>query len=397
LTQPNHPDQTTNVAVSDVRQLDTTAIEPKTPLFELSIIIPTFNEADNIAPLLRRIARVLTERQIPCEVLVVDDGSPDGTAAVARQVNLPIVLRVIERTGERGLSQSVVDGIEAARGACVLVMDADLQHPPEAIPAMLNAVRQGCDFAIGSRYVEGGESNEFGWCRKLNSKVATWLCVPLVGRRVRDPMAGFFCLRRDRVDVTALNPIGYKIGLELLVKCRPASVTEIPIEFGSRHAGESKLNLAEQLNYLRHLRRLYGWRWSGVSQAVLFCLVGACGMVVDLTLMAILIGVGLAFPFARLASIGTAMVSNFFLNRLVTFPEANRRGWKGQLARFVGACSIGLVINWSVSNALYVLLPAWRSAYQLFCIAGIAAATANNFLLSKYLVFRKKGTPAEAD
>jgi len=361
-----------------------------TGLFELSVVIPTYNEAGNVAELLRRIARVATEKGIRCEAVVMDDSSPDGTAEAARQTDVPLTVRVVERTGERGLSQAVVEGIGVARGDYVLVMDADLQHPPESIADLLQAVRDGADFVIGSRYVPGGQANEFGFLRQLNSKAATLLAVPLIGRRVRDPMAGFFCFRRDLAKDRPLSPIGYKIGLELLVKCAPKNVVEVPIRFSSRHAGDSKLSLTEQLNYLRHLRRLYDWRWPTLSQAALFCAVGSSGMIVDLGLMMVLMYLGVAFPLARVASILTAMVSNFFLNRWITFLGADRSPWRPQLAKFVAACSLGLVINWSVSNALWALIPSFRRAYQLFCIAGIIAGTLSNYLLSKHVVFRAK-------
>jgi len=365
-------------------------LAPPTGAFDLSIIIPTYNEAKNIPELLRRTARVVTERFIRCEVLVVDDGSPDGTAEAARQVDVPIVVRVVERNGERGLSQAVVDGLRLARGTWVLVMDADLQHPPESIPQLLAAVRGGADFAIGSRYVQGGQANEFGLYRQLNSRVATLLAVPLLGAKVHDPMAGFFCLRRDLVGTEPLNPIGYKIGLELLVKCRPRHVVEVPIEFAARQAGQSKLDLREQIKYLRHLRRLYDWRWPVLTQAASFCAVGTCGMVVDLTMMTLLMSAWGVFPLARVLSIAAAMVFNFFLNRWVTFLGAARDRWPSQLAKFVAACSLGLLINWSVSNLLYGLLPALRPVYQLLCIAGILAGTASNFLLSRHMVFRPR-------
>ncbi len=384
MTRINPTDTTTAGEGSPVTE---TGSAPQADVFELSIVVPTYNEAKNVPELLRRIARVVTQKDIRCEVIIVDDNSPDGTAQAAREVDVPLVVRVVERSGPRGLSPAVVDGINLARGTYVLVMDADLQHPPESIPELLAAVRGGAGFVIGSRYVVGGEANEFGFYRILNSKIATLLTVPLVGRHVRDPMAGFFCLRRDLADAEQLNPIGYKIGLELLVKCRPGKIVEVPIRFSPRHAGDSKLTLSEQIKYLRHLRRLYDWRWPTLSQAVLFCAVGTCGMVVDLTLMTLLMFFGVAFPLARVASIATAMVFNFVLNRRITFPGAALRTWKPQLAKFVAACSVGVVINWSVSNALYALIPSLRWAYQLFCIVGIVTGTASNYLLSKYVVF----------
>ncbi|MHC4088755.1 MAG: glycosyltransferase [Planctomycetota bacterium] len=358
------------------------------PGLELSILIPTYNEAGNMPELLRRIARVVCERSICCEVLVLDDGSPDGTAEAARQVDVPLAVRVIERSGPRGLSPAVIEGIELARGAHVLVMDADLQHPPESLVDLLVAVRNGADVAIGSRHIRGGTSNEFGFYRRLNSKAAALLAAPLVGRKVRDPMAGFFCFRRELIGGAELSAVGYKIGLEILVKCRPKKVVEVPIQFGPRHAGLSKLNLLQQIDYLRHLRRLYGWRWPRASQWALFCAVGSAGMVVDLTLMTLLVYSGMAFTLARVLSILSAMMFNFLLNRRVTFPEAVRGNCPRQLAKFVGVCSLGMCINWALSSSLYVLIPALRWAYQLYCLAGIAAGTVSNFLLSKYVAFR---------
>lgn len=355
---------------------------------ELSIIIPTYNEAANIPELLRRIARVAAERAITCEVLVMDDASPDGTADAARHADVPLVVRVVVRDGERGLSPAVIDGIKLARGKYVLVMDADLQHPPEALVTLLQGVRDGADFVIGSRYVPGGTSGEFGLYRRLNSRLATLLALPLIGRGVRDPMAGFFCFRRNLVADQELNPVGYKIGLEILAKCRPARIAEVPIDFGPRHAGDSKMDLSQQLGYVRHLRRLYNWRWPGLTQCVLFFAVGGVGMVVDLSIMALLLYAGWSFALARAASILTAMMLNFVLNRRVTFPDAVRGRFSPQLVKFVAVCLLGLGINWGISNWLYLLLPALRAYYQVFCIAGIVVASVSNFVLSRHIAFR---------
>jgi dolichol-phosphate mannosyltransferase len=355
---------------------------------ELSVIVPTYNEAGNVPELLRRIGRVVTERSIPCEVLVMDDASPDGTADVARTTQVAVPVRVVERTGPKGLSPAVIEGIGLARGKYVLVMDADLQHPPESLVDLLEAAKAGADFVIGSRYVEGGESNEFGFYRRINSKAATWMSAPLVGSKVRDPMAGFFCFRRELADTAELTAIGYKIGLELIVKCKPATVREVPIRFGSRHAGDSKMDLGQQWEYVKHLRRLYQWKFPVWSQCAVFCLVGLSGMVVDLGTMAMLIGGQVAFPAARALSIMAAMFWNFLLNRRFTFPEAAQGNCERQLFKFVGVCSLGLVINWTVSNLLYISLPALQGWYQISCIGGIIAGTANNFLLSKHFAFR---------
>lgn len=223
-----------------------------------SIIVPTYREAGNLRPLVMRIARALAPAGQSFEIVVVDDNSQDGTdreVASLQADGYPV--RLITRVAERGLSSAVVRGFQEANGAVLVCMDADLSHPPESLPALLQALQApGVDFVIGSRYVPGASTDEdWGLFRRLNSKVATLLAYPFVG--VRDPMAGFFALHRSTfASARALNPIGYKIGLELMVKCGCRTIREVPIHFADRKLGESKMNVREQLNYLRHLARL---------------------------------------------------------------------------------------------------------------------------------------------
>jgi dolichol-phosphate mannosyltransferase len=227
-----------------------------------SIIVPTYCEAGNLRELVPRIASAMKLAQADYEVIVVDDNSPDDTRQVCRELSLNYPLSLLVRENERGLSSAVLAGLYLARGESLVVMDADLSHPPESVPRLLKAVSDdGFEFAIGSRYVSGGSTEE-GWgvLRYLNSKFATLLARPLTA--VRDPMAGFFAIRRDVfVNADRLNPIGYKIGLELIVKCHCSEIAEIPIHFANRKLGSSKLCLREQLNYLRHLGKLYASRF----------------------------------------------------------------------------------------------------------------------------------------
>lgn len=227
---------------------------------DVSIIVPTYREAANIPELIARIESMLAESGIRAEVLIMDDNSRDGTDEAVAKLARPWV-RLVVRTENRGLSPAVVDGLHAAAGRVLVVMDADLSHPPETIPALVHALESGADFVIGSRYVPGGSTEEsWGFFRWLNSKVATLLARPFA--RAKDPMSGFFALRRETFErADKLNPIGYKIGLELIVKCRVARVVEIPIHFANRKRGSSKLSLAEQLKYLRHLARLFAFKY----------------------------------------------------------------------------------------------------------------------------------------
>jgi dolichol-phosphate mannosyltransferase len=231
----------------------------------ISIIVPTFREAESLPALIERIGRLRRDARLDLELLIVDDDSRDGTDALIA-ARSEAWLQLLVRTTDRGLSQAVLFGLQRARGETLVVMDADLSHPPEAIPEMLAALAAGADFVLGSRYVRGASTAEdWGVLRFLNSKVATYLARPLTS--VSDPMSGFFALPRA-VFARAENPspLGYKIGLELLVRCRCRSVREVPIHFSNREHGESKLTLRQQLLYLQHLARLYRFRFGAPAQ-----------------------------------------------------------------------------------------------------------------------------------
>lgn len=225
------------------------------PFEPVTIVVPTFNERDNIAPLAERIFAALDPASV--ELLVVDDASPDGTADAARALAPLRPVRVVVRRHERGLSSAVLGGVAESRTPLIVVMDADLSHPPEALPALIEPLRDArVDAVVGSRFVPGGRV-DLHWPlhRRLNSLAGRVLARPLT--RVRDMMSGYFAFRRAAVDAAALRPVGYKILLELVVRCRWRNVVEIPITFADRAAGVTKLSVAEQLRYLRHLARLY--------------------------------------------------------------------------------------------------------------------------------------------
>ena len=176
-------------------------------------------------------------------------------------------MQILVRTGKRGLSEAVLDGLRRARGEILVCMDADLSHPPEVIPEILRALEDGADFVIGSRYIAGGTTaDDWGVLRWINSRIATLLARPLTS--VRDPMAGLFALRRSTFESGRdFNPVGYKIGLELIVKCGCRRVVEVPIHFEDRRFGDSKLTLTQQLLYLQHLGRLYVFRYGPAGRA----------------------------------------------------------------------------------------------------------------------------------
>jgi glycosyltransferase involved in cell wall biosynthesis len=230
----------------------------------VSVVVPTYKEAANLPLLIPQVSEALAKAGLSHEILIVDDNSRDGSVEKVQELidmPRPFPVKVMVRTTERGLATAVLHGFRHARGQVLVCMDADLSHPPERVPALAQPLLDGqADFSIGSRYVTGGSVDE-GWSayRWLNSKFATLLARPLT--RVGDPMAGFFAIRRETYERSEpLDPIGYKIALELLVKSPIAAITEVPIHFAQRKHGESKLSLKEQLNYMRHIGRLLQYR-----------------------------------------------------------------------------------------------------------------------------------------
>lgn len=358
-------------------------------LTPISIIVPTYGERENLPHLVDRIDEVRNAHALTLELLIMDDMSNDGSAQWAEQCGHDWV-RLIERTGPRGLSAAVLDGIEIAQHPIVVVMDADLSHPPERIPDMILALEAGQELIIGSRYVPGGSTDDhWGFLRWFNSFIATLLARPLT--KVHDPMAGFFAFRKKELErATKLNPVGYKIGLEIIVKCRMTNVGEVPIQFTDRVHGESKLNFKQQLLYLKHLRRLYIYKFGAWSHLAQFLVVGASGVLVNLVTLYALFFAGLAESAAIAGGILVSLVSNFFLNRRFTFSYARMQSIRRQFVGFVAASSVGMVLNYSV--ALITLNQFFPETLWLASLCGIAAGTLSNFLMNRYLVFRETST-----
>ena len=228
----------------------------------LSIIVPTYHEAANILQLANRIHSAAVNCANQHEIIIVDDNSDDGIVGLVHEMSTAgIPIRIIVRTSEKGLSSAVLAGFSEAKGDIFVCMDADLSHPPEKIPELMSKVtRDGCEIAIGSRYIEGASTDErWSLYRLITSKTATFLARPLT--IISDPMSGFFSIRRDAYErAQDLDPVGFKICLELLVKINCTNIAEVPIHFSDRTVGKSKMDLREQFRYLLHLRRLYWFK-----------------------------------------------------------------------------------------------------------------------------------------
>ncbi|MEM7681996.1 MAG: glycosyltransferase family 2 protein [Planctomycetota bacterium] len=403
-TPPPTPPPATPEPSAESNSLSRAAPAPQTRLARIevlapvSVVVPVYHEADNLPHLIERVEQVRNHYGLDLELVLVDDNSRDGSVEIVEQAGRPWV-RMLVRTEDPGLSQSVLHGLRSARHPVVVVMDGDLSHPPERIPDMILALDAGQQFVIGSRYVPGGSTDDdWGFFRWLNSRVATALAKPLT--KAKDPMAGFFAFRRADLDrAEYLNPVGYKIGLELIVKCRFDNIGEVPIDFCDRQHGESKLTFKQQLKYVQHLRRLYLYRFAAATTLIQFGVVGASGVAVNLTVLTILALAGAADPVAVAGGIAVSVVTNFLLNRRFTFSYARNRSIVKQFVGFCGASAMGAVVNYAVTLGIKRLAP--DLPLQVAALGGIAAGMTLNFLVNRFVVFkathhREPGAKVEA-
>lgn len=357
----------------------------------VSIIIPTYHEAENILELTRQIDAALARGRLTYEIIIVDDNSGDGIDAIVASLKAAYPVRLHIRTAERGLSSAVIKGLTLARGDIYVVMDADLSHPPSKIVEMIEPILRGnSEFVIGSRFVEGGSIPHFNWFRKLNAWVSRVLAYPLV--RVKDPMSGFFAFPRHILsDLDLLDPVGFKIGLELLVKTQPENCREIPIQFQQRLHGESKLSMREQVLYLIHVHRLYLHQYKNLIQFIRFSLIGASGILVNLFFVFLAYEL-LDLPYSLALVIGFifALTSNFILNKFFTFQDSIASNIIVQYIKFAAVCLTGFSINMLVSLSLYNYVDYFKNYYLLTSFIGIICGVIINFAGSKMLVFRER-------
>ncbi len=227
---------------------------------KFSIVIPTYNEAGGIERLLRSLGEVFAKNGLDGEMVVVDDASPDGTGQIVDRLAGELPVRCLHRLGKLGLSSGVIDGWKLARPDSIALgaMDADFSHDVAILPRMVAALESGYGLAVGSRYVKGGGITNWPWRRIVTSKVACMLAQPLT--RIKDITSGYFLVRRDALEGVNLDPIGFKIGLEVIAKAHYGKALEVPYVFTDRVVGESKLNQKEIFNYLKQLRKLYSAR-----------------------------------------------------------------------------------------------------------------------------------------
>ena len=331
----------------------------------LSLVIPTYNESRNIVTLLRELDALLEPVLGDAyELIVVDDDSPDRTWELALELaQTHPRLRVVRRCDERGLSTAVARGWQVARGQILGVMDGDLQHPTAVNLQLLAEIERGADLATASRHVAGGGVSDWSAARRLLSRGAQLLgllILPGVLGRLSDPMSGFFMLRRAAIADVELDPLGYKILIEVVARGRVGWIGEAGYVFRERVLGSSKVSTSVYVDYLRHLLKLR-WALLPSSRLLRFCLIGASGVVVDMTLLYLLSDpnvFGFGLTRSKLVAAEAALISNFLLNDAWTFGDVARQhpGLRARLRRFLGfnaVCALGIGLNLVLLNLLF--------------------------------------------
>ncbi len=357
----------------------------------LSVVVPTFNERDNVTVLYRRLETVLAG--IAWEVVFVDDNSPDGTWDVVRALaQRDNRVRCVRRIGRRGLSGACIEGILASSAPYAAVIDADLQHDETQLPKMLSLLVGGqADLVVGSRYIEGYKSEGFNKQRAGASALATEVAKKMLRVEIADPMSGFFMVRRDRFEQLApeLSVHGFKILLDLVATAHGTlRAVEVPYTFGARQHGESKLDSMVALDFLGLvLAKLTNDIVS--LRFILFAMVGGLGLVVHLTTLFIALEV-IKVPFAEAQATGAlvAMTSNFILNNFLTYRDQRLKGFallRGLIAFYI-VCSVGLLANVGVAFSVYDQEPIWWLAGMAGALMGVVW----NYAMSGLFVWRKK-------
>lgn len=227
-----------------------------THLYAVSVVVPTYNEAGGIEKLIAALTGMFQKMGVDGEIVIVDDNSPDGTGTIVDGLAGRFPCRCVHRTGKLGLASAVIDGWKTCASPILGVMDADFSHDIEIVPQLVGALTSGeFQLAIGSRYVRGGGITNWPWRRRVTSRVAIMLAQPLTP--VRDITSGYLFFKREVIDGVELDPIGFKIGLEVVMKGKYQKVKEVPYVFTDRTHGESKLNSGEIFNYLKQLSKMY--------------------------------------------------------------------------------------------------------------------------------------------
>lgn len=375
---------------------------------QISIILPTYNESQNIVSILKSIHDNIP-KGLHTETIVVDDDSPDGTGKIVEDYILSIkkiaenTINIIHRKAKNGLSSAILNGIQNAKGETIVVMDSDFSHPPQILPKIIETFKQyQCDLVIASRYITGG--NIQGWTikRKLMSKIATIIAKKGLGVKTKDPMSGFFAFKKNIIKELNFDALGYKLLLEILVKSKGINIKEIPYTFENRKFGSSKLDSLTIINYFKSVFKLYKYgkineKQEGqtsvrfLSKAARFFTVGATGLGINY-LVSLLFADGISnlwYIHATMMGIIVSMTSNFLLNKIWTFSDMDfsLNNTLKQFGKFVTFSSIGALLQLGM---VFYLVDVQEISYHFALIGAVGLAAFGNFILNKKLTFKEK-------
>jgi dolichol-phosphate mannosyltransferase len=358
--------------------------------YELAVIVPTFNEADNVAAIVDSLDAALAG--IRFEILFVDDWSPDGTAArVAEIAQTRPDVRVLRRYDRRGLGTAVIEGMMATTASVVAVIDGDGQHDERLLPRLFRAVNEGvADVAIGSRYCAEGSTGNWNARRLAFSRAATKLSLLVLHAPVHDPMSGFFAIRRETVErlLPRLSGRGFKILFDLLSSSpEPLRTIELPFQFRTRLAGESKLGAGIVVDYAvmiadRLIRRYLP------SRFVMFAAVGTLGLGVHLAVLKAILSAGFGFGEAQTGAVLIAIAFNFLVNNSFTFRDRKLRGSSLMIgfASFYAVCGLGALANIGTGTVLF----AGHHRWWVSGVAGAVVGSVWNFVAATFVTWRKR-------
>ena len=375
---------------------------------QISIIIPTYNESENIIKILRSIGEILP-KNIPTQAIVVDDNSPDGTGKIVEDYLKNVkkiadyTIEIIHRKAKDGLGSAILKGIQQAKGDTIVVMDSDFSHPPQIIPKLIDSIKKyQYDIAVASRYIKGGKIQGWSLKRKIMSKFATLIAKKGLGIDTKDPMSGFFAFKRNIIKGLNIDAIGYKILLEILVKTRDVNIKEIPYTFQDRELGSSKLSIKTIFDYYRSVWKLYRYgkplekqeKRSSVKflyKAGRFYTVGTSGFIVNYVISLLFAGgvSDLWYLHANVIGIVASITTNFVLNKIWTFGDKDFKIKKtiSQYGKFAMFSSLGALVQLGM---VYFLVDSNEVAYPFALILAVITAAFGNFVLNKKWTFKEK-------
>ena len=375
---------------------------------QISIIIPTYNESQNILQILKSIKDNLPKNFVT-QAIVVDDNSPDGTGKLVEDYLKNIkkmadyTIEIIHRKAKDGLGSAILKGIQHAKGDTIVVMDCDFSHPPHIIPKLIESIKKyQYDIVVASRYIKGGKIQGWSLKRKTMSKFATLIAKKGLGINTHDPMSGFFAFKRNIIKGLNIDAIGYKFLLEILVKTKDVSIKEIPYTFQNRELGSSKLSIRTIFDYYRSVWKLYRYgkplekqeKRSSVKflyKAGRFYTVGASGFIVNYMISLLLTGgvSDLWYLHANVIGIIASITTNFVLNKTWTFGDRDFRLKKtiSQYGKFAMFSSLGALVQLGM---VYFLVDSNEISYPLALILAVMTAAFGNFILNKKFTFKEK-------